>query len=119
MASRQRRTELDDQIRHRRPVQGCHGEVRDSPTGHSTSAPVTAHKNSANTGSGTDAAWRLPGARHRRLDHGEAALSEQPPSKQPETGIVIRHHGCHNNESRTIRSGDIGDEPLPHVEGLH
>jgi hypothetical protein len=47
----------------------------------------------------------------RVSDHGEAAHSEQLPSKQPETGIVIHYHGCHNNECRTIRSGDLGDEP--------
>jgi hypothetical protein len=41
-------------------------------------------------------------------DRGEAALSEQPPDKQPETGIVILYHGCHKNECRTIRSGDLG-----------
>src|SRR5215218_5309772 len=39
---------------------------------------------------------------------GEATLSEQPPNKQPETGIVILYHGCHKNECRTIRSGDLG-----------
>ena len=49
-------------------------------------------------------------------DRGEAALSEQPPDKQPETGIVILYHGCHKNECRTIRFGDLGDEPVPHVE---
>jgi hypothetical protein len=36
-----------------------------------------------------------------------------------QTGIVIHYHGCHNNECRTIRFGDLGDEPVPHVEGLH
>jgi hypothetical protein len=41
-------------------------------------------------------------------DRGEAALSERPPDKQPETGIVILYHGCHKNECRTIRSGDLG-----------
>jgi hypothetical protein len=41
-------------------------------------------------------------------ERGEAALSEQPPDKQPETGIVILYHGCHKNECRTIRSGDLG-----------
>ena len=41
-------------------------------------------------------------------DRGEAALSERPPDKQPETGIVILYHGRHKNECRTIRSGDLG-----------
>jgi len=36
-----------------------------------------------------------------------------------QTGIVIHYHGCHNNECRTIRFGDLGDEPVPHVEDLH
>jgi hypothetical protein len=53
----------------------------------------------------------MRGARHRCLRRGEAALSEQPPNKQRETGIVILYHGCHKNECRTIRSGDLGMNP--------